>query len=69
MIKLKNRGNLFVVIRHDLQGSWNSSTACAAFADLDDADDYKGACEQEWRERVGDLEGVDFDIQLTTYYG
>lgn len=68
-MKLLNRGNVFVIVRHDVSKGWNSTTACGAFSELNEAEDYKGVCEQQWTERVGDLEGVEFEIQLTTYYG
>jgi hypothetical protein len=39
------------------------------FANLEEADDYKGMCEQQWKERIGHLDGIEFEVQLTTYYG
>lgn len=67
--KLLNRGSLFVVVRHDISKGFNSGIAVGGFSELSDADDYKGMSEQQWKERVGDLDGVEFEIQLTTYYG
>jgi hypothetical protein len=70
MTKLKNRGNMFVVVRQHFGAALGGSAAvCGSFSDMDDADDYKGACEQRWLERVGTLDGVEFEVQLTTYYG
>lgn len=60
---------MFVVVRHDITRGWNSGVACGSFSELSDADDYKGMAEQQWFEKVGDLDGVEFEIQLTTYYG
>lgn len=69
MTKLLNRGNVFVVVRSftDAPEPYNP-TAVGVFSELDEADDYKGMCEQQWKERYG-VVNVVFDIQLTTYYG
>lgn len=66
MTKLLNRGNVFVVVRDDRM---HGPAVCGVFADVDEADDYKGMCEQQWKERVGHLDGLTFEVQLTTYYG
>lgn len=66
MSKLLNRGNVFVVVRvHPT----HAPSACGVFSELEDADDYRGACEQQWLDKIGNLAGVSFEIQLTTYYG
>lgn len=67
MTKLLNRGNVFVVTR---QGGYGfDSAVCGVFSELQEADDYVGMCEQQWKEKVGDLKGVMFSIQISTYYG
>jgi hypothetical protein len=73
MTKLLNRGNVFVVVRSeqpDFGDNLHSRPAAVGvFADMDEADDYKGMCEQQWRDRCGSLDGIEFEVQLTTYYG
>jgi hypothetical protein len=70
MTKLLNRGNVFVVMRHTLGwGGISDGTSLGVFSELDEADDYKGMCEQQWRDKVGHLHEVEFSIQMTTYYG
>lgn len=65
MTKLLNRGNIFVVVRVS-----NPHThVLGVFSDMDEADDYRGAMEQKWLEKVGVVEGVEFQVQMTTYYG
>lgn len=71
-MKLLNRGNAFVLVRHNLDTCYHSnfpSTTVGVFSELEDADDYKGMCEQQWIDKVGNLDSVEFEIQLTTYYG
>lgn len=70
MSKLLNRGNIFIVTRNQFgYAEYQRSAVVGAFSNLDDADDYKGACEQQWIDKVGSLNDVEFEIQLTTYYG
>lgn len=68
MTKRLNRGNVFVVLRDDTRGTYGPAVV-GVFYNLEDADDYKGMCEQQWIDKVGSLDGVEFDIQLTTFYG
>jgi hypothetical protein len=61
----KNRANLYVVVRAD-----QSRVVCGAFADNDEATDYAGACEQEWKDRFPDWNHPPlFTVELTTFYG
>lgn len=70
MTKLLNRGNVFVVVRNTFGYSeYNASHVIGVFSEMDEADDYKGMCEQQWKEKVGDLDNVNFDVQMSTYYG
>jgi hypothetical protein len=68
MTKLLNRGNVFTVVRIGWQGV-PAPAVVGVFANLEEADDYKGMCEQQWKERIGHLDGIEFEVQLTTYYG
>lgn len=70
MTKRLNRGNVFVVVRNSFGYSeYQASVVVGVFANLEDADDYKGTCEQQWIDKVGSLNDIEFDIQLTTFYG
>ena len=69
MTKLLNRGSVFVVTRTLYDYGNTVTVVLGVFSELDEADDYKGMCEQQWKEKVGHLKNVEFDIQLTTYYG
>lgn len=71
-MKLLNRGNAYVVVRHNLDTCYHAhfpSAAVGVFSEVDEADDYKGMCEQQWKDKVGHLKDVEFEVQLTTYYG
>lgn len=70
MTKLLNRGSVFVVVRNQFGYSeYQRSAVVGVFGDLGDADDYKGMCEQQWIDKMGNLNDIEFEIQLTTYYG
>lgn len=63
----KNRANLYLVERiHVLE---NIGSICGAFSSLEEADDYKDACEQEWKDKAGEMGDVVFSVTVTTYYG
>lgn len=59
----KNRANIYVVIRLDAV----DQTVCGVFSEYDDAEDFAGACKQEWLEKTGTK--LHFDVVLSTYYG
>lgn len=65
MSKLKNRGNAYVVVRHLPKGT----DVVAVFSDLGQADDYRDSCYQAWLDRVGTAAQVEFEVQLSTFYG
>lgn len=67
----KNRASLYIVVRRDdWDGDFGGTTSLlGGFADFDEAENYKGACAQEWLERVGRSDGIGFYIELTTFYG
>lgn len=69
MTKLLNRGNLYCIVRTNYDYENTTMTICGGFSELSEADDAKGMFEQQWRDKVGDMRNVEFDIQLTTYYG
>jgi ADP-ribose pyrophosphatase YjhB (NUDIX family) len=62
-MKLKNRGTVFVVVR----GREAGAAVVGVFMDYDEAENYAGACEQQWLEKTG--ASVPFEVQLSTYYG
>lgn len=60
-MKLKNRGNLYLVVRSV------GRVVVGGFSEAEEAYDHASACEQEWFDTTG--EGVNFNVELTTYYG
>ena len=65
----KNRANLYLVVRETYDYSNSDKAVLGAFSDCEEADNFKDACQQEWLDKVGDLKNVDFEVELTTYYG
>ena len=65
----KNRANLYLVERTDFDYDSTKQVILGGFANSEDADNFKDACEQEWLDKVGSLHNVDFDVTLTTFYG
>jgi hypothetical protein len=55
----KNRANVYVVVRGD--------SVCGVFGNYDDAEDYAGACKQEWYEKT--KQKLEFKVVLSTFYG
>lgn len=55
----KNRANVYVVQRGE--------AICGVFLHYDDAEDYAGACKQEWYDKTG--QKLEFKVSLATYYG
>lgn len=69
----KNRANLFLVERvsfttHEQDDYSTITVVVGAFSTPEDADDFKGECEQEWKDRELD-DGTSFRVVLTTFYG
>lgn len=56
----KSRANLYLVVRE-------GEAICGGFSDYDEAENYRGACEQEFFEKTGKT--VRFYVRLTTFYG
>ena len=67
----KSRESVFVVVRMtlDVTGAWANPVICGVFPHYNDATDYAGACYQEWIDKGAPIEHVNFDVQLTTFYG
>jgi hypothetical protein len=57
----KNRETVYIVVRG------YSDALCGVFANFEDAEDYKGACEQEWEDKTGKKQ--EFYIRSSTFYG
>jgi hypothetical protein len=67
----KNKSNVFHVARYNYEGNGDLRFAanCGTFANISDADDFRGACEQEWRDKLGDDANVLFRVEMGTFYG
>ena len=61
----KNRANVYVVVRDD-----HTRVVCGVFSEDPEAEEYAGACEQEWKDRFPDWKNPPvFTVELTTFYG
>jgi hypothetical protein len=66
-MKLKNRSNLFLVIRENLLGTLHQvEVPIASFLTLESADEYAGVCAQEYEERK--IGGFSFKAVPVIYY-
>lgn len=64
----KNRANLYLVERLDRRSM--QSTICGGFSEPEDADAFRDACEQEWKDKhIEDGGTVMFGVVMTTFYG
>jgi hypothetical protein len=65
----KNRANLYLVERWTYDN--NSTVIVGGFSEYQEAEDYKDACMQEWRDKVpyDGQEDVVFNVTMTTFYG
>lgn len=59
----KHRTNIFVV-----QRTFPTDAICGVFLSLDGADDFKGECEQSFRDRGFTDDDFNFEVVLSTYY-
>lgn len=57
----KNRELMYVVVRGE------GEALVGAFSDYNAAEDYRGACEQEWLDKTD--RNYPFYVRLVTYYG
>ena len=69
----KHRANVYIVERTVVgTGQWGytcaKQTVVGAFNTLQGAEDFAGACAQEFRERGFDEDDFVFDVKLTAYY-
>lgn len=56
----KNRASVYVVRRGE-------EAVCGVFKEYQEAEDYAGACEQQWLEKTGHR--VRFYVVISTFYG
>lgn len=63
-MKLKNRANLFLVVRRKFLSQ--EEVPIAGFLTLDSADDYKASCEQEFEDK--NIVGYEFKVVPVIYY-
>jgi hypothetical protein len=67
----KHRADMFLVERWNRANS--ATTVVGAFPTLENAVEFKEACEQEWVDKGGEAELVVgdtvFNVALTTFYG
>jgi len=60
----KNKTNLYIVVRHYA----NNTSIIGGFSDWEAADNFREACQQEWKDLGATEKDVQFDVELTTYY-
>jgi hypothetical protein len=65
-MKLKNRSNLFLVVRENIRGDYVAEIPIASFLTLESADEYAGVCAQEYEERK--IGGFSFKAVPVIYY-
>lgn len=65
----KNRANIYIVVRVDLNENPDKvrTAILGTFADVVDADDFKDSCAAEWFDKNG-YPSV-FEVRLSTFYG
>jgi len=64
----KHRANIYVVERRVLNNIVVSYAVVGVFPTAEGADYFKGACEQEFRDRGFDDADFTFSVVLSTYY-
>lgn len=64
----KHRANIFVVERRILDKAVVSYTVIGVFPTAEGADNFKGACEQDFRERGFTDDDFAFTVTMSTYY-
>lgn len=70
----KHRSNMFIVMRetynpsHIIYDSLRDAVPVGVFVNADAADDFRGACEQEFKEKGFDEENYHFSVVLSTFY-
>jgi hypothetical protein len=64
----KHRANVYVVERRILNAAAINYAVVGVFPTDEGADHFKGACEQEFRERGFSDDDFTFSVVLSTYY-
>ena len=64
----KHRANIYVVERRILNSAAINYAVVGVFPTAEGADHFKGACEQEFRERGFSDDDFTFSVVLSTYY-
>lgn len=70
----KHRGNMFVVVRKTynespvMYDSLKDVTPVGVFLSWEAAQDFRGACEQEFKEKGFDDKDYYFSVMLSTFY-
>lgn len=63
----KRRSNLYLVERLDRRSG--QSSICGGFSELEEADNFRDGCEQEWKDKHPDDVTIMFGVIVTTFYG
>lgn len=63
-MKLKNKANLFLVVRRKFLSQ--EEVPIAGFLTIDSADDYRASCEQEFEDKK--VTGYSFKVVPVIYY-
>lgn len=61
----RNRALVYLVERVEN----NRQIPLAAFKNDTDADEYRGVCEQQWLDIIGELNGIQFRVNAVVFYG
>lgn len=64
----KHRANVYIVERRILNAATISYTVVGVFPTAEGADNFAGACSQEFRERGFSDDDFVFSVVLSTYY-
>lgn len=70
----KHRTNMFIVMRETYYNSdivydqLKDAVPVGVFANVADADNFRGACEQEFKEKGFDTKDYYFSVVMSTYY-
>lgn len=64
----KNRATVYLVYRYDHASDKTETPVLGVFANLEEADNYAGACEQELKEKLGYVQFF-CKVKASTFYG
>lgn len=65
-MKLKNRSNLFLVVREEVDTVASTEIPIAGFLTPESADEYAGSCQQDFEDRG--IDGFVFKVVPLIYY-